>query len=88
MNPQDRDLLQKTYDLAKENNHILHGIRRSNRLSSVVRVLYWTVIIGASLGAYYYIQPYLDTVLNAYGQIQGDINSVKNVASKIPGIGQ
>ncbi len=86
MNPQDRDLLQKTYDLAKDNNKILHGIRRSNRWSAVMRVIYWAVIIGASFGAYYYIQPYLDTAMKAYSQIQGDINNVKNVTNKIPGL--
>jgi len=79
MNPQDRDLLQKTYDLAKENNHILHGIRRSNRLSSVMRIIYWVAIIGISVGAFYYLQPYIDSVMKAYKGIQTGISNVNSL---------
>lgn len=82
MDQEEKDLLNKTYELSKENSHILKGIRSSNRWSSFVRVLYWIIIIGASVVAYYYIQPYIDTAIKAYQSIQKDLNSVKSI---IPG---
>ena len=83
MNPNEKELLQKTYDLAEENNRILHGIRRSNRMSSLFRVAYWIFIIIAAVGAYQYLQPYLNIAKKAYDNIQSDLNSVKTATTKI-----
>ena len=83
MNPNEKDLLQKTYDLSQENNKILHGLRRSDRLSSFFRIIYWVFIIVAALGAYQLLQPYLDLASKAYSSLQSDINSVKTATTKI-----
>jgi len=90
MTPEERSLLERTHKLAEENNEILHSIRRSNRFSTVMRVSYWVLIIVFSFGAYYFIQPYLETMLGAYGQvqgglqgIQGNMNTAQNAASSL-----
>ncbi len=85
MNPEDKKLLQEVHDLSKENNKILHGIRRSNRWSSIFRAIYWIIIIGVSIGAFVFLQPYITSALKAYKDIQSGINSVKSATSKIPG---
>ena len=83
MNPDEKVLLQKTHDLSEENNRILHSLRRSNRLSSVFRVIYWVFIIVAALGAYQLLQPYMDLASKAYSSLQRDINGVKTATTKI-----
>jgi len=83
MNPQEKILLEKTHELAEENNKILHSLRRSNRLGSFFRLLYWIIIIGVSIGAYYYVEPYVNTILTTYKGIQGDIDSVKSVTNGV-----
>ena len=85
MNPNEKELLEKTYEIAKDNNNILKGIRGSNRWSSFFQFLYWFIIIGISIGAFYYVQPYVDGALKAYKNIQGDLKSVKSVVNTIPG---
>ncbi|MDP3962529.1 MAG: hypothetical protein Q8Q03_01535 [bacterium] len=60
MTPEERSLLERTHQLAEENNEILRSIKRRNRLGTALRVFYWAVIIGISFGAFYFIQPYLD----------------------------
>jgi len=80
MNPNEKEI----YDLVKENNHMLKGMRRANRFSSILRVIYWILIIAVSVIAYNFIQPYLNSALNAYQNLQGSINSVKSVVNKIP----
>ena len=81
MNPNEKDLLQKTYELSKENNDILKGIRSSNRWSAFFRIFYWLIIIGISVGVFYYVQPYVDVVMKAYSSIQGDLKNVKSVVN-------
>ena len=78
MTPEERSLLERTHKLAEENNEILHSIRRTNRFSTVMRVLYWIVILVLSFGAYYFIQPYVTTMLGAYDQVKGSLQGVQN----------
>lgn len=83
MTPEERNLLERTYKLAEENNDILKSIRRTNRFSLLLRVLYWVVIIGASAGAYYLIQPYVNQVLGLYSDAQNTVQTVKGATTKI-----
>jgi hypothetical protein len=84
MNPNEEDLLKKTYELSQENNKILKGIRSSNRWSTLFKVFYWVIIIGIAVGAFYYVQPYIDIATKTYKSIQGDLTKVKSVVNSIP----
>ena len=75
MEPEEREMLKKTLELAQENNKMLHSIRRGMFWGRVIRVVYWVVIIDAAVGAYYYIAPYLDSAVGAYGNLKGDLKS-------------
>ncbi|MBY0376596.1 hypothetical protein K2P96_01325 [Patescibacteria group bacterium] len=66
MDPESKKLLEDTARLAQENNQILHSMRRSMRWARVMSLLYWVFIIGSAVGAYYFIQPYLDQVIKLY----------------------
>jgi hypothetical protein len=77
MTDEERSLLERTYKLAEENNEILRAMRRANRFSTVMRILYWVAIIGLSFGAYYLIQPYINATMDAYSQLSGSINGVE-----------
>ena len=69
MDPELRDLLEETHALTKENNQILHGIRRSQRIASFMRALYWIIIIGITFGSFYLFQPYINKMLDLYSSI-------------------
>lgn len=76
MNEEEKVLLKKTLELAQENNKMLHSIRRQMIWGRVFRVAYWVLIIGAAIGVYYYIDPYINEAINTYGNIKGDIRSL------------
>jgi hypothetical protein len=76
MQPEEKEMLKKTLELAQENNELLHRIRRNMFWGRVTRVAYWVIIIGAAIGVYYYITPYLDSAVNAYGNMKGDIKNL------------
>jgi hypothetical protein len=71
MDPESKKLLEETFALAEENNKILHSMRRSMRLARVMSVLYWVIIIGISVGAFYFIQPYFNKIMDLYSSISG-----------------
>ncbi len=60
MSPEERSILVRTHELAEENNKILKALNRRAKFSTALRVTYWIVVIGLSVGAFYFIQPYLN----------------------------
>jgi hypothetical protein len=88
MTPEERELLTQSIKLAEENNKMLRGIRRSNRVSTFFRVLYWMIILGTAFGAYYAIQPriqpYLEIIIKNYSGMKDTVDSIKKVTDKLP----
>ena len=79
-------LLEENLKLSKENNVLLQKIHNIQRWAQITRVLYWLVIIGVSVGAFYFIKPFLGNITNLYtGGVSG-INNIgditKNLSSK------
>ena len=66
MSPEERELLKRSVSLAEDNNKMLLSMRRSQRWASITRALYWVFIIGSAVGAYYFIQPYVDQAKSLY----------------------
>ncbi len=85
MTPEERELLKETAELTKENNKILHSIRRSARFSSFLRILYWIIILGSAFGTYYFIQPYIDVFIKSYSSMQQNVDLIKN-GFKLPAL--
>jgi hypothetical protein len=79
MDEQERKLLEETYSLSKENNKMLHRIRRSQKFADFMRFMYWLVIIGISIGAFYFVQPYIEQMQNFVGKTGVNIDSFKSI---------
>jgi hypothetical protein len=68
--------LDQLLKITKEDHKILHGLQKSARISRMFSILYWILIIGSISGVYYYIQPYLDILLDLYHQVRSVIRGV------------
>ena len=78
------DKLDEVYRLAHENYKLLHKMQNHNRWATVFRVLQWLFLIIVAVIIFYYIQPYIEALVNAYNQLAEGINKVKEVGDKIP----
>ncbi|MEK7117383.1 MAG: hypothetical protein AAB861_01260 [Patescibacteria group bacterium] len=76
MDQEDKEILRKTLDVAQKNNRILEQMKRSMFWGRVMRYIYWAIILGVGVGAYYFIEPYIDQILSVYGGFKGNINSI------------
>ncbi len=83
MTPEERSMLERTYKIAEENNAILRTMRRNNRLSTAVRIFYWLVIIGIAFGAFYYLQPYFESLLGLVDQAQKSFQTVNGTVGQV-----
>lgn len=76
MDQEDKELLRRILDISQRNNKILESIKQGMFWGRVFRYIYWAVIIGAAIGAYYFIEPYVDQILQVYGGVKGGINNL------------
>lgn len=83
MDPEVKQLLEENLKISKENNVLLLKVRSVQKWAQITRILYWVIIILVSIGAFYFIQPYLGNLLNIYtGGVSG-INNIGDISSKL-----
>ena len=80
MDPEDRKLLYKVVKLSEENNDMLKGLYRSMRIRRIFTVIYWTIIIGLTIGAYYLVEPYADSI---YGGFKGFSDLIQKLGETV-----
>ena len=79
MNPEEKQLLEATYKLAEDNNTMLKGIRRSNRIASYTRIFYWIILIAITYASYVFLTPYMNQAVKVINQSQDSLNNLKNL---------
>ncbi len=75
MDQESKKLLEDNLKLSQENNVMLRSLHRSMRMRRVMSVVYWLFIIGSAVGAYYFVQPYVDSVMGAYGGAKASLTN-------------
>ncbi|KKQ35193.1 MAG: hypothetical protein US50_C0022G0006 [Candidatus Nomurabacteria bacterium GW2011_GWB1_37_5] len=78
-NEEIKTLLEANLELNKENNRMLHKIRGIHKRAHFFMLFRWLLIIGFAFGAYYYVQPYFNRVIEIYNSIPnfGNIDVTK-----------
>lgn len=84
MTPEEHKMLLETREMVEENAKILKSIQLSNRAGLALKVIYWVVILGASFGAYYFIQPYIDAIKGSVTGIPA--NETSSITESLGGI--
>ncbi len=84
----NQDKLDEMYDKVDEIYDIVRGMRNRERISNIMKVLYWVVIIGAAFGAYYYVKPVVDTVVPKIESVQKGIDQINNVGKQLNGVSE
>ncbi len=84
MDPESKQLLEKTFALAEENNKMLHSMRSAQKRAAFMRFVYWLIIIGITVASYYLMQPYVAKLQELVKSSQSSINQLKNLGNIIP----
>jgi hypothetical protein len=86
MDEKDKIILKEIQQMTEENNKILKKMNRKAFWASISSLMYWVVIIGASLGAYYYLEPYVDKFKETYQTVKAELSQVQNVTKTLGNI--
>jgi len=66
MEPIIEKKLDELLKLTEENNKMLLKMRKAQKWATVMRMVYWFIIIGLAAGSFYFIKPYFNNILNVY----------------------
>ena len=68
----DADKLDDLLRLTRENNRMLHAMRRNAFIGGLLRFVVWVALLVIPLWLYmHYVAPVMESTLNAMQQIQG-----------------
>ena len=76
MDEEYKKKLDKLIIQSEENNFLLKKVRRSQKNSSIYKVVYWILVFVIGAGGYLVAQPYVANVLNLYN---GGISALKGI---------
>ena len=79
----DREM-RELLELTRENNKLLHKMRRHAIIGSIMRLFYWILILGGPIVLYYYfLQPYIDQLLEVYSGVQSGVDDVQKIGESV-----
>ena len=78
------DKAKELFDMVKENNHMLKDMRRSAFIGGILQFVWWVIILVVlPYISWLFIQPYLESVMGTYNQVQGQADSMKTAAAQL-----
>lgn len=86
MDPNIDARLKSIEEKLEKNTEVLTRIRRVQKNTQLFKAFYWTIILLATFGAFYYIQPYLNQILETYSGLQDSQQQIKNSFSEFGSI--
>jgi hypothetical protein len=85
MDPVLEKKLERHEELLEENNKLLKKVHRHLVVGRAVNIAYWAVIIGAALGLYWILQPFIENLLAFYSGVAQQGQNVTEFISDITG---
>ncbi len=80
----NEEKLDRMLKLTEENNKILRSLHRTQTVSSIFRILYWTLIIASLGGAYYFIKPMITSFAGEGASIKDSLQQLNAIKSQLP----
>ena len=77
--------VKRIEELVEENHKILKRMQHAVRWNRLFWLIKWVVLVATALFGYYYLQPYVDTLVKTYETVQQQIGTIKDTASKATG---
>lgn len=80
MDPETKELLENILSIEKDNNDMLHKIRGFQKRQTFWQILKYLLIIGIALGSFYFLEPYLNKVVDMYNSVSKTQQKLNNTS--------
>ena len=79
-----KQIVKRQGEVIDETNRMVHGMRRGQRWRLFWSILWWGAVLAVSAGTYYYyVQPYVAQVQQAYAGFKEQTHNVQNLETQI-----
>jgi len=78
MDEESKKMLQNMLELTEENNKMLHKVRGVQRRGAIWQTLKVIVILSIAFGSFYFLEPYLNKIMETYDSIVGVGQEIKD----------
>lgn len=85
MEQEDRERLKQVLALAERNNRILKKLYGAMRWGRVLKIIYWIVIVGVAVGAFYFLQPVFQSVSDTYRGLDQQVEGIREIFNGVTG---
>lgn len=75
--------LQEILELSRENNRLLKGVHRRARWGMFFWILRWAIVLGIIFGAYYYVEPFVQSASDTYHKTTDSIRRLQVTGDSI-----
>ena len=86
MEQNDTSLLREIHKLTKENNTMLRRLERDAKRARFWKMVRVTFVLALLFGAYYFVQPFIENLTNAYSSIQNTFQELQNTKDALKNI--
>ena len=80
----NEEKLNAIYSMTLENYEVLRTIRRQQYFATILRLLYWLLVLGALGGTYYYVRPFIGLFTNGSSSIEEKILQFNQLKNQFP----
>jgi hypothetical protein len=84
MSEMDDGKIEELLRLTRDNNEMLHSMRRRMFWSQFFSYVYWLIIVGAMGWSYYFLQPYFDKYWQMYQGISAQLSNIEAGGMSLP----
>jgi len=82
--PSHEEILQETFKLARDNNRMLHAMRRNAFFGGIFKLITYALFIGIPLWFFAtYLYPMLDSTMKTLNQVQGQFQQVQGTGAQM-----
>jgi hypothetical protein len=76
MDQETKGLLEDIKRLENENNSLLLKLHNIQKWNLISRIVYWFILLGIAVGAFYFIKPFFGSIMGMYDF--GGLNSISS----------
>lgn len=87
MDPELKALVKENLKLARETHDLVEKMHSAQKWGRFFRILYWVILIGISVGAFYFLQGPLMQLIDTYQGLLGGIEKAQQGVNSIPDLG-
>ncbi len=79
MDTEEKQMLEETLALVKENNEMLKKVRGIQKWNLFFKIFYWILIVGVSVGTFYFLQPFVEQLQNTVKETNSSFQKLKDL---------